>query len=116
MSYRFRKKSLAREVHRVAREELEGTLKELLTVNDQSRSTAVHEARKHPRGFDRGEEARGQAWTSADCECTPWRRSQIASTGAHWSHYRKGAGHSEFDSVQDHWPALTPRCHHTNIE
>ena len=32
---------------RVAREELEGTLKELLTVNDQSRSTAVHEARKH---------------------------------------------------------------------
>jgi CHAD domain-containing protein len=47
MSYRFRKKSLAREVHRVAREELEGTLKELLTVTDQSRSTAVHEARKH---------------------------------------------------------------------
>jgi CHAD domain-containing protein len=34
-------------VHRVAREELEGTLKELLTVNDQARSTAVHEARKH---------------------------------------------------------------------
>ena len=29
------------------REELEGTLKELLTVNDQARSTAVHEARKH---------------------------------------------------------------------
>ena len=47
MSYRLRKKSLAREVHRVAREELEGTLKELLTVNDQARSTAVHEARKH---------------------------------------------------------------------
>ena len=36
-----------REVRRVAREELEGTLKELLTVNDQARSTAVHEARKH---------------------------------------------------------------------
>ncbi len=34
-------------MHRVAREELEGTLKELLTVNDQARSTAVHEARKH---------------------------------------------------------------------
>jgi CHAD domain-containing protein len=47
MSYRLRKKSLPREVHRVAREELEGTLKELLTVNDQARSTAVHEARKH---------------------------------------------------------------------
>lgn len=47
MSYRLRKKSLAREVRRVAREEREGTLKELLTVNDQSRSTAVHEARKH---------------------------------------------------------------------
>ena len=38
-----------REVRRVAREELEGTLKELLTVNDQARSTAVHEARKHSR-------------------------------------------------------------------
>jgi len=47
MSYRLRKKSPAREVHRVAQEELEGTLKELLTVNDQARSTAVHEARKH---------------------------------------------------------------------
>jgi CHAD domain-containing protein len=47
MSYRLRRKSLAREVHRVAREELEGTLKELLTITDQSRSTAVHEARKH---------------------------------------------------------------------
>ena len=47
MSYRLRKKSLARQVSRVAREELEGTLKELLTVNDQARSTAVHEARKH---------------------------------------------------------------------
>jgi hypothetical protein len=47
MSYRLRKKSLAREVHRVAREELEGTLKELLTVNDQARSPAVHESRKH---------------------------------------------------------------------
>jgi CHAD domain-containing protein len=47
MSYRLRKKLLGREVHRVAREEFEGTLKELLTVNDQSRSTAVHEARKH---------------------------------------------------------------------
>jgi CHAD domain-containing protein len=47
MSYRFRKKPLVREVRRVAREELEGTLKELLTVNDQARSTAVHEARKH---------------------------------------------------------------------
>ena len=47
MSYRLRKKSLAREVRRVAREELEGTLKELLTINDQARSTAVHEARKH---------------------------------------------------------------------
>ena len=47
MSYRFRKKSLAREVERVAREELEGTLKEILTVADQSRSTAVHKARKH---------------------------------------------------------------------
>ena len=41
------KKPLVREVHRVVREELEGTLKELLTVNDQARSTAVHEARKH---------------------------------------------------------------------
>ena len=47
MSYRLRKKSLAREVRRVAREELERTLKELLTVDDQARSTAVHEARKH---------------------------------------------------------------------
>ena len=47
MSYRLRKKSLARQVRRVSREELEGTLKELLTVNDQARSTAVHEARKH---------------------------------------------------------------------
>ena len=47
MSYRLRKKSLAREVRRVVREELEGTLKELLTVTDQARSTAVHEARKH---------------------------------------------------------------------
>jgi CHAD domain-containing protein len=47
MSYRLRKKSLSREVCRVAREELEGTLKELLTVNDHARSTAVHEARKH---------------------------------------------------------------------
>ena len=47
MSYRPRKKPLVREVRRVAREELEGTLKELLTVNDQARSTAVHEARKH---------------------------------------------------------------------
>jgi hypothetical protein len=47
MSYRLRKKSLAREVRRVAREELEGTLKELLTVNDQAWSTAVHETRKH---------------------------------------------------------------------
>jgi hypothetical protein len=49
MSYRLRKKPLVREVRRVAREELEGTLKELLTVNDQARSTAVHEARKHSR-------------------------------------------------------------------
>jgi hypothetical protein len=47
MSYRLREKPLVREVRRVAREELEGTLKELLTVNDQARSTAVHEARKH---------------------------------------------------------------------
>jgi CHAD domain-containing protein len=47
MSYRFRKKSLPREVHRVAREELEGSLKEALTVTDQGRSTAVHEARTH---------------------------------------------------------------------
>ena len=47
MSYRFGKKSLAREVQRVAREELEGVLKEVLTVADQPRSTAVHEARKH---------------------------------------------------------------------
>ena len=47
MSYRLRKKSLGREVRRVAREELEGALKEVLTVNDQTRSTAVHEARKH---------------------------------------------------------------------
>jgi hypothetical protein len=39
-----------RELRRVAREELEGTLKELLTVNDQARSTAVHEARKHLKG------------------------------------------------------------------
>ena len=36
MSYRLRKKSLAREVRRVAREEIEGTLKELLTVNDRA--------------------------------------------------------------------------------
>jgi CHAD domain-containing protein len=47
MSYRLREKSLAREVHRIAQEELEGTLKELLTVSEQGRSTAVHEARKH---------------------------------------------------------------------
>ena len=47
MSYRLGKKSLAREVQRVAREELEGVLKEVLTVADQPRSTAVHEARKH---------------------------------------------------------------------
>ena len=47
MSYRLRKKSLSREVCRVAREELEGTLIELLMVNDHARSTAVHEARKH---------------------------------------------------------------------
>jgi CHAD domain-containing protein len=47
VSFRLRKKSLARELHRVAREELEGTLKELLTVSEQGRSTAVHEARKH---------------------------------------------------------------------
>jgi CHAD domain-containing protein len=47
MSYRLRKKSLPREVHRVAREELEGALKEALTVTNQDRSTAVHEARKH---------------------------------------------------------------------
>ena len=47
MSYRLRKKSLPREVQRVAREELEGALKEVLTVTDQDRSTAVHEARKH---------------------------------------------------------------------
>jgi CHAD domain-containing protein len=47
MSYRLRKKSIAREVHRVAREQLEGALKEVLTVAEQSRSTAVHEARKH---------------------------------------------------------------------
>jgi hypothetical protein len=47
MSYRLRQKSLARQVRRVAQEELEGTLKELLTVTDQARSTAVHEARKH---------------------------------------------------------------------
>jgi hypothetical protein len=37
-------------VRRVAQEELEGTLKELLTVTDQARSTAVHEARKHLKG------------------------------------------------------------------
>jgi CHAD domain-containing protein len=47
MSYGLRKKSLAREVHRVAREELEGALKEALTVTDQDRGIAVHEARKH---------------------------------------------------------------------
>jgi CHAD domain-containing protein len=47
MSYRLRQKSLSRAVHRVAREELEGTLKEVLTVTDQTRSTVVHEARKH---------------------------------------------------------------------
>jgi hypothetical protein len=40
-----------REVRRVAREELEGKLKELLTVNDQARSTAVLEARKHLKKF-----------------------------------------------------------------
>jgi hypothetical protein len=50
MNYRLRQKSLARQVRRVAQEELEGTLKELLTVTDQARSTAVHEARKHLKG------------------------------------------------------------------
>ena len=47
MSYCLGKKPLAREVDRVAREELEGALKEVLTVTDQPSSTAVHEARKH---------------------------------------------------------------------
>ena len=47
MSFRFRKKPLRQEVPRVARETLEGALKEVLTVGDQSRSTAVHEARKN---------------------------------------------------------------------
>ncbi|HEY5743490.1 MAG TPA: CHAD domain-containing protein [Terrimicrobiaceae bacterium] len=47
MSYRLRKKSLPVEVRRVTREELEGVLKEVLTVTPRRRSTAVHEARKH---------------------------------------------------------------------
>jgi len=47
MSYRLKKKPLVREVRRVAREQLEGALKEVLTVGQQGRSTAVHEARKH---------------------------------------------------------------------
>ena len=47
MSYRLRKKSIDREVHRVALQQLEGALKEVLTVAEQGRSTAVHEARKH---------------------------------------------------------------------
>jgi CHAD domain-containing protein len=46
MSFRIRKKPIRREVLRVAREVLECSLKEVLTVGDQSRSTAVHEARK----------------------------------------------------------------------
>src|SRR4051794_8517044 len=47
MSYRLRKKSLAREVRRVARQQLEGALKDLLAPSQQGRSTSVHEARKH---------------------------------------------------------------------
>jgi CHAD domain-containing protein len=47
MSYRLRKKSLAREVHRVARKELEGVLKQVLAVADEHRSEAIHDARKH---------------------------------------------------------------------
>jgi CHAD domain-containing protein len=47
MSYRLKKQSIVREVRRVTREQLEGALKEVLTVDQQGRSTAVHEARKH---------------------------------------------------------------------
>ena len=47
MSFRFRDKPLRREVPRVGREELEAALKEVLTIGEQSRSTAVHEARRH---------------------------------------------------------------------
>ena len=48
MSFRLRKnKPLQREVLRVARNELEDALKEVLTAGEQSRNTAVHEARKH---------------------------------------------------------------------
>ena len=47
MSYQLGKKSLAHEVHRIARNELEGVLKEVLTVAGKSRNTNIHEARKH---------------------------------------------------------------------
>jgi hypothetical protein len=41
MSYRLGKKSLGREVRRVARKQLEGALIEVLTVGQEGRSTAV---------------------------------------------------------------------------
>lgn len=49
MSFMLGKKSIDHETCRVARKELEGVLKEALTVKGKNhgRSTAVHEARKH---------------------------------------------------------------------
>jgi len=47
MSYRLRKKSLAHEVHRVAREELEGALRGIFDAVGRRPGSAVHEARKH---------------------------------------------------------------------
>src|SRR5258708_39780201 len=47
MSYQLRKKSLAREVHRVVRNELEGVLKQVLAGANEHRSDAIHEARNH---------------------------------------------------------------------
>src|SRR5207302_5955336 len=44
---RIRKKSAPAEVRRVAHEQLEGALKQVLTVHPAHQSEAIHEARKH---------------------------------------------------------------------
>ena len=47
----------------------------------------------------------GQAGPSGQDQCILWGRGPIESAGPHWSRYREGAWHPEFECVQDYWPA-----------
>jgi len=47
MSYRLKKGSFRREVHRVARRQLKSALKKVLNVSEEGRNKAAHDARTH---------------------------------------------------------------------